>query len=487
MTIGKRIIGGYGVVLALLLLVTVVAFYSLQSVQRSYAGFLDVETQAMIGAQQLGQEAANQVGHHRGALLYYPSDHQRRVQELRESHREFDAILEKLRRLSGSEAGTRLLGEIDLAHKRLQEGQEEGLRVIEGGKREEALAMGAALVPRSVQLRQQIDSYIELQENRLAAGRAEVHREVRSTLVQVSSLSALAIILGLVIGTLLTRAITRQLRETIAQLSSASAEIMATTSQVAAGAAETATSVSETTATVEEVKQTAQLSSQKAKLVSDSAQKAAQVSHSGMKGVEGTIEGMHRIQEQMESIAESIVRLSEQSQSIAEIIATVNDLSEQSNLLAVNAAIEAARAGEQGKGFAVVAQEVKSLADQSRQATAQVRSILGEIQKATSAAVLATEQGHKAVESGVRQSTEAGTSIRTLGESINEAAQAATQIAASSQQQMVGMDQVALAMDNIKQASLQNVSGTRQAEAAAQNLHELGRRLSALIETQPVR
>ncbi|HQS58332.1 MAG TPA: methyl-accepting chemotaxis protein [Gallionellaceae bacterium] len=278
------------------------------------------------------------------------------------------------------------------------------------------------------------------------------------------------------------RQTTRELNEGVSVLASSSSEILATTSQVAAGAAETASAVSETTATVEEVKQTAQLASQKARNVSDSAQKVSQVSQSGRKSVEDAITGMHHIQEQMESIAESIVRLSEQSQAIGEIIATVNDLAEQSNVLAVNAAIEAAKAGEQGKGFAVVAQEVKSLAEQSKQATSQVRMILGDIQKATSAAVLSTEQGHKAVEAGVKQSAEASDAIRQLAESVNEAAQAATQIAASSQQQMVGMDQVALAMNNIKQASVQNVAGTKQAEVAAQSLHELGVRLKQLAE-----
>jgi methyl-accepting chemotaxis protein len=291
----------------------------------------------------------------------------------------------------------------------------------------------------------------------------------------------LAFVLLILAGFSITRAITRQLRESIDKLSTSSAEILATTTQVAAGAAETASAVSETTATVEEVKQTAQLSSQKARNVSDSAQKASQVAQGGRKSVEEAMQGMQRIQEQMESIAESIVRLSEQSQAIGEIIATVNDLAEQSNLLAVNAAIEANKAGEQGKGFAVVAQEVKSLAEQSKQATAQVRTILGDIQKATGTAVLATEQGSKAVQAGVKQTAETGESIRLLADSIVEAAQAATQIAASSQQQMIGMDQVALAMENIKQASVQNVSGTRQAEVAAQSLHELGQKLSEMI------
>lgn len=282
------------------------------------------------------------------------------------------------------------------------------------------------------------------------------------------------------------REVNREIREGASVLASSASEIVAATTQVASGAAETASAVSETTTTVEEVKQTAQVSSQKAKYVSDSAQKSAQVSQTGKKSVEETINGMGRIREQMESVAESIVKLSEQTQAIGEIIATVNDLAEQSNLLAVNAAIEAAKAGEQGKGFAVVAQEVKSLAEQSKQATAQVRSILGDIQKATSAAVMATEQGSKAVEAGVKQSAETGESIRTLAESITEAAQAATQIAASAQQQLVGMDQLALAMENIKQASTQNVASTRQAETAAQNLHELGLKMKQLVEQYQV-
>jgi len=278
------------------------------------------------------------------------------------------------------------------------------------------------------------------------------------------------------------RRVTRETREAVNVLAASSSEILAVISQIAVGANETATAVGETTTTVEEVKQTAHVSAQKAKYVSDSAQKAAQVSLSGKKAVEESIEGMGRIKQQMEAIAESTVRLSEQSQAIAEIIATVNDLAEQSNLLAVNAAIEAAKAGEQGKGFAVVAQEIKSLAEQSKQATAQVRTVLSDIQKATNAAVMVTEQGSKAVEAGVKQSTDAGESIRMLTDAISESAQAATQIAASSQQQLAGMDQVALAMESIKQASAQNVSATKQAEAAARNLHELGQKLTSLVE-----
>jgi methyl-accepting chemotaxis protein len=276
------------------------------------------------------------------------------------------------------------------------------------------------------------------------------------------------------------RQLIQEIRDGTTVLGTASNQIVSITAQVATGAAETVTALAETSSTMEEVRRTSQVSTEKAIYVSETAQKTAQVSQGGKLAVEQSIAGITRVREQIGAIAEAVMRLSEQSQAIGEIVAAVNDLAEQSNLLAVNAAIEAARAGDQGKGFVIVAQEVKSLADQSKQATAQVRAILGEIQKATATAVLAAEQGSKAVDAGVKQSKEAGEAIERLSESITIATQAATQIAASNQQQQVGIDQVAVAMENIRQASEQNMSATKQAETAARNLNDLGHKLKTM-------
>jgi methyl-accepting chemotaxis protein len=268
----------------------------------------------------------------------------------------------------------------------------------------------------------------------------------------------------------------------VATLSGAAGEILASTAQGAASSAETAAAVSETTATVEEVKQTSMLASEKSRAVSESAQEAARIASEGRRALDDSMQGMQTIQEKMEAIATTVVRLSERSHAIGEITSSVAGLAEQSNLLAVNAAIEAAKAGEHGKGFAVVAQEVKSLAEQSRQATRQVREILGDIQKSVGAAVMITEQGAKTVAQGVEQASQARQAIRELADNIADAAQAAVQIAVSSQQQQAGMDQVALAMENIQQASAENAAGSRQAEASARNLHALGQSLRQIVD-----
>lgn len=277
------------------------------------------------------------------------------------------------------------------------------------------------------------------------------------------------------------REMTRQMGAGAQLLSVSATDILATTTEAAATSTQIAAAVSQTSATMEEVKQTVGVSNAKATTVYESAKRTAQIGEDGRAAVEEMVQGMGRIREQMDSVTASIQRLAEQGQAIGRIIAAVSDLADQSNLLAVNAAIEAARAGEEGRGFAVVAQEMKSLADQSKQATDQVRQMLGEIQKATSASVLATEQGNKTVEEGVKQSARAREAIGILAQNILAASQAAQQIASSSQEQLVGVSQVATAIENIKQASGQNADGIRQVESATHKLNEFGLKLRELL------
>jgi len=273
-----------------------------------------------------------------------------------------------------------------------------------------------------------------------------------------------------------------QLREGTNRLAASITEISSSVAQLATSSTETSTTIVEVGSTLEEVRHTVQLSDTKAKQVAEQASQASQISMAGKRASEEAVEGMKKINEEMEYVADSIIRLSEQTQNIGEIIGAVNDLTDQSNLLSVNAAIEAAKAGEYGKGFAVVAQEVKSLAEQSKEATSQVRSILNDIQKATSAAVMATERGSKAVKAGMNLTGEAGDTIATLETTMAESSKTVGQINASSHQQLVGMDQLVMAMENIKDATAQNVDSTKQLENATHDLDELARSLKKIAE-----
>jgi methyl-accepting chemotaxis protein len=273
-----------------------------------------------------------------------------------------------------------------------------------------------------------------------------------------------------------------EIRDAANSLSSASTEILASTTQQAAGATEQSASISQASTTVDEVKVIAEQSVARAQEVADAAQRTVQVSRAGQKTVQDTIHSMAQIKTRVEGIAENILALSEQTQQIGEIIATVNDIAAQSSMLALNASVEAARAGEHGRGFAVVAQEVRNLAEQSRQATAQVKAILSDIQRATNATVMATEEGTKGVEVGVQLASQTEAVIGQLSGVIDESAQAAMQMVAGGQQQASGMEQIALAMNSINQATVQSLASTRQAGRASQNLNDLARNLNRVVE-----
>jgi methyl-accepting chemotaxis protein len=327
-------------------------------------------------------------------------------------------------------------------------------------------------------LREKVQDYVEY-VRRVARGNLSTRLNLEGANVDDDPL----IILGHTLNEMTTslRDMIVRIRDAANNLSSATVEILAATTEQAAGASEQSAAVSETTTTVDELRTIAEQSAMRVQEVADAAQRNVDVSQSGQRSVQDTIGSMEQIKERVEGIAENILALSEQTQQIGEIIATVNDIASQSNVLALNASVEAARAGEHGKGFAVVAVEVRNLAEQSKQATEQVKAILSEIQKATNATVMATEEGTKRVDQGVQLAAQARQAIDQLTGVINESAQAALQVVASGRQQVSGIEQIALAMQSIDQVTVQNLVSTRQTERAAENLNKLARQLTEVV------
>ena len=282
------------------------------------------------------------------------------------------------------------------------------------------------------------------------------------------------------------RSVAGTTRATAESMHAATAQIRASTQQQAASVAEQLAAVEETTATLSEITESGAQINRRAQDVARGAQAASSASDSGLRAVSDTNEAMNAIREQAEAVAENIVLLSERTQAIGEIIVTVNDIAERSHLLALNAAIEAAAAGEHGRTFAIVASEIKSLADQAKEATSQVRSNLSEIQHGINASVMLTEEAVKRIAAGKRQTDATESTIREMAETIQESVIAFQQIVAGTNQQQIGLEQVIQALQNIREASTQTAAGTRQLEGAAGNLNTLGQGLVEAVRNYRV-
>jgi methyl-accepting chemotaxis protein len=276
------------------------------------------------------------------------------------------------------------------------------------------------------------------------------------------------------------RQVGRQSREITSTLNASAAQIRASTQQQAASVEEQLAALQETAATADEITHSGARIAARAQEVIQAAQAAVQTSANGLRAVAEAARAMDAIREQGEVVATNIVALSEKTQAIGEIIMTVNDISERSHLLALNAAIEAAAAGENGRSFAVVASELKVLADQAKEATLQVRSILGEIQRGINTSVMLTEEAVKRVAVGRERSDVTERTIEEITASVQESVQTFQQIVASTNQQQIGIEQVMGALQNIRQASQQTAAGTRELDTAAGNLAELSRQLMVL-------
>ena len=233
-----------------------------------------------------------------------------------------------------------------------------------------------------------------------------------------------------------------------------------------AGASEQAAAVNETTASLEQIKQMAAQTMDKVKFLGETAERSRQESEQGNTAVEQAMADMTALLDRMNGIAQTILALSEQTQQIGEITGVVSNLAQQSKMLALNASIEAAKAGEAGKGFAVVAAEVRELAEQSQQSTAQVQKILQDIRHATDRAVMATEQGSKGVDAGMVSVQRSGIVMKQLGAVVRETALVSQQIAAVVKQKFIGLEQVTTAMKDINKVTAQFVVSTQQSKAS---------------------
>lgn len=271
--------------------------------------------------------------------------------------------------------------------------------------------------------------------------------------------------------------------ELASELSAAAAEMSATSQQQASGSTEQASAVAEVTSTIEELGYTSRQIAQSAEQVSDAASATLENISQGQSAVDESVSAMERIKGKVQDVATRILALGERSQQIGEIIDLIDDISDETHLLSLNAAIEAAGAGEYGRRFAVVAAEVKNLANRTIAAAKEVKSVVAEIQAATSSAVMATEEGVKEVERGALLANRAGQVMDTIVMMAERTVQSSQEISLATSQQQTASEQVVETMRDVAEVSRQTAAGSRQMAEAAATLTAIAERLHGLTSS----
>ncbi|MCH8304622.1 MAG: DUF3365 domain-containing protein [Candidatus Marinimicrobia bacterium] len=272
-----------------------------------------------------------------------------------------------------------------------------------------------------------------------------------------------------------------QFKLTAEQVASAATEIASAAEQSASGAGEQESQAGEVSSSIEQMAATIVESSQNASSATESARNAAEVAGEGGHIVQQTIEGMQAIAESVKASSATIAELGKRSDEIGEIIGVIDDIADQTNLLALNAAIEAARAGEQGRGFAVVADEVRKLAERTTKATAEIAGMIKGIQEDTSGAVASMEEGTTQVEAGMELAVKAGDSLTSIVSVVSEVQKMIEQIATASDEQSAAAEQISGNVGNIASVSKQSAESAEQMAATAEQLNRQTDNLNELV------
>ena len=272
-----------------------------------------------------------------------------------------------------------------------------------------------------------------------------------------------------------------QVTGTASQVAAASHQLMATSEQIATGAEEVACQASTVATAGEEMSATSGDIAQNCQMAAEGSHQASSAAAAGAEVVEKTVQVMGRIATRVHETAKSVESLGSRSDQIGEIIGTIQDIADQTNLLALNAAIEAARAGEQGRGFAVVADEVRALAERTTKATREIGEMIKAIQSETKGAVAAMEEGVREVESGTVEAAKSGHALQEILEQINAVTMQVNQVATAAEEQTATTSEISSNIHQITDVVQETAKGAQESATAANQLATLAEDLQRLV------
>ncbi|GAB4381514.1 MAG: hypothetical protein Kow00121_40200 [Elainellaceae cyanobacterium] len=309
----------------------------------------------------------------------------------------------------------------------------------------------------------------------------EASSNLNTVLLAIIVGTVLIIVLAVAIALAISSGIAQTVNRATSAIVSSSAEISVTVEQQERSASQQATSVHETTTTMDELSASSRQSAERAEISAANGKQVLLLAETGTQAVAHTLEDMATLKGKVGLIANQILHLNEQTNQISNIANLVSGLANQTNMLALNAAVEAVRAGENGKGFAVVAAEIRKLADQSKASAEKINMLVTDIQTAIHSSVVATEEGTRTVEQGVKTAQGTAETFADVTNAINSIVISSQQISLNAKQQATAIQQVVAAMNALSQGASETASGISQTKVGTQKLNEAALSLRSIV------
>lgn len=369
------------------------------------------------------------------------------------------------------EAAERLAFATSVIETRRASGLEAAARLVATGEGRRLMARVRAIV-----------GSVARDEERLLQERdAAMASTVRAARVSTLVFGVTSVLVVGVVSLLITRSLTGRISSAIQHLQGSAAELQTSASEQATAAKEQATATTQITATVRELLASSRQIAESTQRVARLAEQTGAAATGGEATLLRANEGMATIRLQVDAIVSHMLDLGRKSQQITAVLELINELSEQTNILAINATIEAAGAADEGRRFAAVADEIRKLADRVGASTKEIRALVDEVRGAASTTVVATEQGSKATDAGTRQFADLSENLRQIASLVLETSDASREIELSTRQQATAVEQVSSAMIDVTRSASEVESTSKQTVQVAGQLAELGQKLARMV------
>jgi methyl-accepting chemotaxis protein len=471
------------VTVVLTMVMGVIAVLALRFVVASKDAVISVHAQSLIDAERLHVATERVVAAARGFLLI---KEERILENVRSAHADVVAILERLRSRITDPESKRLLERVVQAQADWREAADQliSLRKSDASIESVLRRFEEQMVPRYNLLDRELNAFITRESLALEEGKRSATEASSSAITFVIAIASTSALFAGLAAFFLTRSLSGQVGSAIQHVQNSSAELQAASNQQATGAKEQATAMNEISTTISELLATSRQIAESAQRVSLIAEQTAGAAGAGDRTVQKGQESIGLIRKQVDLIVDHMLDLGKKAQQIGGVLEIINELAEQTNILAINATIEAAGAGEAGKRFAVVADEIRKLADRVAASTKEIRGLIEETRSAVNTTVMATETGSKAVDMGSRQFAEVTAAIKQIADLVRTTSEAAREIELSTKQQSTAVEQVNVAISDVAQTTKETETSSNQTFQTATQLTQLSHALTRFIQSE---